>query len=449
MLSMARSPNKSLSAMCDTEAEREGMYRFIRNSHLDWRDLLKPHVEQTQRRAAEAGAVLAIHDTTTIRVHEDADLRSFINTGKRGFLAHVTLLANAEQVRQPLGVISARTILRRSKKAKTKKNGRKLSGAETARLKHKEYARWGEQIRETSSLLEDCREVVHLIDREGDSYALLHELVAQNESFVIRWCRDRKAAHFEESAPTWSYVSELIEEAPDTTIERKVPLSPRKAKTAPTARKKSPPRKARIARLKVAATTLLLRRPKYLRECDETIPVNVVYVYEPDPPSEQDRVEWVLLTSLPIEDDQQVERVIDYYRQRWLIEEFFKALKSGCNYTRRGLTNQFSIFNTLACFIPIAWKALLLRQAARVPQATCSPEMLDADELQVLRIKADKMKMPLPNTPTAQQALAVIASLGGHRKHRGPPGWMTIMRGMDRFQSITEGWKLALQSGNM
>jgi len=166
-----------------------------------------------------------------------------------------------------------------------------------------------------------------------------------------------------------------------------------------------------VAQLNIAYTRVDFRRPAYLASdptCPATIPVTLVHVYEVNPPADEERIEWTLLTTLPVRNAVDAERVVDIYRKRWLIEEFFAALKGGCAYRKRDLTNRFSILNTLAALVPVAWKALELRHLAHSSREMAR-EMFCEIELAALRAKAHSMGRRLKKFPTAQEALAVIA----------------------------------------
>lgn len=446
MEALAASPSASFSSSCDSSADLEGLYRFMRNKHVLMPDLLEPHFDETARRAAECDGVIVVHDTSTFRVADDADLDSYINTGKRGFLGHLSLALDGREERKPLGVCAFEPVLRAKGKAKTKKKGRKLSGSETAKLKGKEFARWGRAVTHAEERLQGV-DIIHVMDREADSYELLTQLDSGDQSFVVRWCRNRLARLSAEESEDWSQVKELLSKATTTKLKREVHVGRRRAKTAPTAARATPRRNARMASLRFATCTLELRKPRYMPKklgYPEALQVHVVHVYEPAPPEDCQPIDWVLLTNLPIRRMRDVERVVDVYRQRWLVEEFFKALKTGCAYRKRHLTNRQSIFNTLASFVPIASKALLLRQMARADSFPAH-QVLDPTELRVLRARAKKARMPLSPQPTAQEALAVVARMGGHRKSSGPPGWLTLMRGTEKLLNMVEGYKLAFE----
>ena len=89
--------------------------------------------------------------------------------------------------------------------------------------------------------------------------------------------------------------------------------------------------------------------------------LNVIHVFERKPPKGQPAVEWFLLTNLPIDSDEAIAFAVDCYRARWTIEEFFKALKTGCQFEKRQLESAHSLLNALAILAPVAWRLLLLR----------------------------------------------------------------------------------------
>ena len=176
----------------------------------------------------------------------------------------------------------------------------------------------------------------------------------------------------------------------------------------------------------------------------------MVYVWETEAPPGEAPIEWVLYTSEPIDTTEQLLQVVDWYRARWVIEEYFKALKTGCAVEERQLGDLHSLSNALALLLPIAWQLLLVRSEARERPDAPASELLPSDEIQVLRAAAAKRR-PLPDHPTIEQAMLSIAALGGHLKHNGPPGWQTLARGYQELRLLLEGWRLriAVENGTL
>ena len=224
-------------------------------------------------------------------------------------------------------------------------------------------------------LIDGKSSAIHLMDREGDNFPLFCHLKKRGARFVIRMARDRTVESENEQMP----LSHAVISLPKY-LEREVPLSRRAAK--PTPRSAHGQRDVRVAKLSVSAGKIALRRPRYGDdELPEELEVNVVYVQEVDPPKDEDPVAWVLVTTEPIETPEQVAAIVDHYRARWLIEEFFKALKTGCAVEKRQLESFGALTNALALFLPIAWQMLLLRSTSRTaPDSHHHPPALPAGE---------------------------------------------------------------------
>jgi|SRR5687768_8361786 len=126
--------------------------------------------------------------------------------------------------------------------------------------------------------------------------------------------------------------------------ERLVPISSRAPHSFPGTRKLHPPREGRLAKLAFAATTVRLPRPRYAsRDLAPELNINVVHVREigvSDVP-----IEWILFISEPVASAEDILRVVDIYRSRWTIEEYFKALKTGCSMEERQLESLHSLTN--------------------------------------------------------------------------------------------------------
>jgi hypothetical protein len=169
-----------------------------------------------------------------------------------------------------------------------------------------------------------------------------------------------------------------------------------------------------------------------------SLQLNVIHVFERHPPRGEPAVEWFLLTNLPIATPEEIAFAVDCYRGRWTIEEYFKALKTGCQYERRQLESAHSLLNALAILAPVAWRLLLLRHLARTDAKTPATAALTPKQLEVLRAVA---KTPLRRNPSAREAMLAVARLGGHLKSNGDPGWLVLGRGMHDLLLLELGWR--------
>lgn len=432
---LAKRPDSSLPEALGSDAHLEGAYRFLNNDNFDFDDLLEGHREQTIARAEQAGDVLVLHDTTTCHFdHADPRELGYLPTGKAGFFAHVGLVVDAGRDRRPLGVLHVEPYWRekRSGRGSRKKH---LSGRELAKWDGREAERWFRGVELCQEQLSECS-VVHVMDREGDKYELLAHLHEHNERYVIRSNHDRRLSKDYEGQT----LRENARQQP-VLLEREVRLSRRIASTAPRSRSAAPARQARPAKLSVTATAVVLRRPNSLpRKYPPTLTVHVVQVQELDPPEGEKPVVWTLLTSEPIGTPEEVARIIDIYRYRWLIEELFKAFKTGCLYEQRQFESRHALLNLLALCLPIAVELLWMRgRVSDDPQAPAE-EVVTARQIEILRLMGHR---PVPDEATVLQVLLAIAGLGGHLKRNGSPGWHVLYRGYQRLLDYEAGWVAA------
>jgi len=439
---LARMPNASFPEAMGGESDLEGAYRFANNQSVEPQQLFDALAASAAARAKEVGSVLVIHDTTTCTFeHADPDEVGYLSTGKAGFFAHFALVLDGNAWRRPLGVVHVETISREQRSKRGRKN--KASGAETAQWKNRESARWQRGVEASAKLLDGCRSVCHIADREGDSYALLAAMLEKRLSFVVRINHDRKVSEPDDLVQQWFPLKEYVQGLSGT-FEREVALSERKGSAAPRASKSHPVRNARLATLSFSATTVVLKRPAYLRDpIAKTLTLNVVHVIEPNPPTGEPPVEWLLFTTLPVDSQKKVATVVDNYRARWTIEEFNKAFKTGCSYESREFETLHALLLVLAITLPIACELLWLRSRARNQPDAPAADVLTTQQLVVLRRLGSR---PLPPKPTARDALWAVAGLGGHLKRNGEPGWLVLHRGMRTLLTYEAGYEAGLQA---
>jgi hypothetical protein len=429
---MARRPGQSLPTALGNEASLEGAYRLFNNEHVDYDDLLAEHRDRTVDRAKAAGEVLVLHDTTTC-TFEHANPREigYLPTGKAGLFAHVCLVIDAQRHRRPLGVLHVEPLWRARKSGRGSRV-KHISGKEAASWTNRESERWMRGVEECHEQLDGCP-AIHVMDREGDKYELFARMREQGQRFVVRLRGDRRLTAENDG----QLLLAVLQNQP-LLLKREVHIARRKAPTAPRSRRLTPERPARDATLSVTCAAVALRRPNSLQTTHVSqVHVNAVHVREMNPPEGQAPVDWTLLTSEPIDTNEEVERIIDIYRYRWLIEELFKALKTGCLYEQRLFESRHALLNLLATSLPIAVELLWMR--ARVADDPDAPalDIVTSEQLEALRHMKPR---PFPKKPTAADVLLAIAALGGHLKRNGPPGWQILQRGYQRLLDYAAGW---------
>jgi hypothetical protein len=438
----AREPTASFPAALGSSAELEGAYRFMGNSRVSLDALLQPHVDEAVARAEDSKCVLAIHDTTTCKfAHGDPEAIGYLNTGKAGFLVHYTLLASFGQLPRPLGVAHVEALFRARPPRRAKKGGRsKAPGSETTRKKQRESLRWERGIGRTQALLKHPS-LIHVADREIDSYSVLSSCTKNRVRFVFRVRVPGRRVVRDQG--TISLQDAISAAAPVTT--REIVLSRRKSNAVLTPAHKS--RRGRRATIQMSAMRLSLDRPRHFgSEFPEALPINVVWVNEVNPPPGEQPIDWLLFTSEPIETTAQIVRIVDIYRARWLIEECNKALKTGCLYEHRQFESRHALLTLLGVSLPVACAILALRTDAR--RSPTSPATTSLTPLQIRVLRHFSPRKLGPN-PSLKQATLAIAAIGGHQRNNGPPGWLVIQRGLTKLQAYVEGWRARSRAKKM
>ena len=398
--------------------------------------VLKPHARETALRCDEFSEIVVPHDTSECAFSDTVPREGLGSLGgkRRGFLLHASIaVATSGGFCRPLGALNAITWVRPERRKRSKAKRRDAD---------KESARWDVGVRAVREVLgENRRKAIHVMDREGDAYPLLAAMVGRGDRFVVRSAQDRVVLADGERL----LLREAVASA-EARIEVEVPLSKRGVGLTPSQQKGFPARDRRNASLCFSARQLKVKRPANIPVASgpAEIMLNVVHVWEPAPPEDAEPVEWFLLTTELIDTQKAIVRVVDHYRARWVVEEFFKALKTGCAYETRQLTTYHSLLVALMIFLPIACRLLFLKSLGRTSPDVSAEVALTKTEIQVLRTFSKRVKVG--RSPTILDAIRAIAGLGGHLKRNGEPGWLTLARGMEKLLSLTEGWEAAILS---
>lgn len=423
-------PTKGFPGAMGSVAATEALYRFLSNDRVTPEKILEPHFRGTVDRIVRASGAVIIHDTSTFCFVGESERQGLcdITRDKQGFYGHLALAVASDEPNQPLGVIANETFTR------TRTKGRRLS-RDIVDDPDRESLRWLKNVKSVEDRIGGRARPIHVMDRQADFYELFDFMHAHGYRFAIRISHDRKLARSEECKKLFEKLGIAAQ-----VCEREVPLSPRKTPRAYLNRSgQQPARNYRLAKLAFSAAEVEVQCTYHLQgRCAASLRLNVVHVSEIDVPQELEPVDWKIVTTEPIENREQILQIVDTYRKRWLIEEYFKALKSGCAYEKRQLESKETLLNALAILIPIAYRLLLLRAIARDKPDACAEVVLSETQISVLRAVSKK----LPKKVTAAVAMKAIAELGGHLKSNGRPGWQVLWRGYQKLRSLEQGWLL-------
>ena len=170
--------------------------------------------------------------------------------------------------------------------------------------------------------------------------------------------------------------------------------------------------------------------------------LNVVLVSEVEPPEGEAPVEWLLVTTLPIDDDEQVRQIIQYYTVRWMIEVFFRTLKSGCHVEERRFEHIDRMLPCLAVYLVVAWRTLFACRLARsCPDVDCEVVFEPSEWKSVWT--AVRRKPPPRKPPRLEDMVRLVAQLGGYvnrPNRKDPPGPQTLWLGLQRTRDLAWAW---------
>jgi hypothetical protein len=426
---IAADPAASLPQQAASWGDLKAAYRLLDRPEVTFAAVAAPHWQLTRAAGRPGERALIINDTTEIdfpRHRRIADLGPTGSGSGRGFLLHSGLMAAAatEEVCGLAGqLIHYRQPVRKGE-------------TRTQRLKRRrESDIWGALVDQIGPPPAGA-EWVHVMDRAGDHFEVLGHCLAQRVGWVIRaksLHRKMRAADGREGA-----VRDYLATRPVAgTYELKLRARPRQP--------------ARVAGLEVRHGPLTLLPPKlkspYLRRIKAPpIPQWVVGVREVNPPAGGEPIEWVLYTSLPVADLAAAREVIGYYEKRWLIEEWHKALKSGCRATRRQLHTAARLEALVGLLGVEAVRLLQLRALARAEPGRPAEPPVPARYVQMLR-RARQLAGEGPLS--VGRFFRELAKLGGFlgRTGDGEPGWLTIWRCWEKLHLMLRGAELATDPG--
>ena len=391
-------------------AELKAAYRFFDNDEIDTDGILTAHIGQTLGRMSQVPVVLAIQDTTEYNLNHlpaTTGLGYCSNGHVRGFLMHSMLAVTPDGL--PLGVLGMKTWIRPDDQFGKKARRKQLP------IEEKESIKWIEGLRHIRTLSAHCPQtkVVTVCDREADVYDLFAQERGAGVEWLVRAAWNRRVTHPER------YLWEAMQAAPllGTTKLR----LPARGSTA-----------EREAVMEVRCASLHIRPPLDRRDGTlSDVEVHVVWAVEPHPPDGGEAVEWMLLTSMPVERMEQALDYLAWYARRWTIETWHRVLKSGCNVEARQFGDIARFERATALYSVIAWRILYATMLGRLEADLSCEVLLQRFEWQALYCRANGTTTVPKKPPTLGQAILWIAKLGGYlaRKNDRPPGATVLWRG--------------------
>jgi hypothetical protein len=411
---IAAAPARSLPAQMDGDwADTKAAYRLLDSAPVTHDALTAPHRAATRQHAlAQAGPVLLIQDTTSLDLGRYAAMagRGPIGDGRgQGLLVHSCLaVAPVPDGHRLLGLAAQLVWARPSV-------GRKQQESQIERQSRaRESAIWAQSLAESGRApATACW--VSVGDAESDIFGCMRQARAQGYQYLLRVAQNRRVT-LADGTPSHLFAAARAQPARS---RRTVQLGGRGGQPA------------RAVELAVSWTALTVRAPRHNPSEREAaaLPCWCVRAWGED-------LEWVLLTSVPVEDADAASERLDWYAGRWLIEEYHKGLKTGCAIERRRLQHATRLTALLGFLAIVAVRLLQGREASHhAPDAPVHGTVPAA----FVALVAHRHEIPTAGM-TQRQFWHAVAKLGGFlgRKGDGEPGWQTLWAGLYRLQDMAD-----------
>jgi hypothetical protein len=417
---MARDASASLPQQMQTWKDVKALYRLLDEPDVTCEALMQPHWQQTQACLEGYPIVLLVQDTTDLDLSHRAKMSGLGQIGNakgRGMLLQ-TVVAVEPASRAVLGCIAQKPFVRVSAPVQEQRYQRR-------HREHRETDIWMQMVEQVGSAPATSL-LVHVGDRGADMFPFFRACLLTQTHFVVRAAQNRRVEAKEEE------IDHLLDQV------RAWPSQDQHPFEVPT----SHGRPGRETRLDSSFGQVSILPPwNDPRGSKEPLTLWVVRVWELEPPEGEEPLEWILLTSVQVNSSEQAWQRVDWYRCRWIVEDYHQCLKTGCRIEERQVQSAERLLRLMGLLSPVAVRLVQLRDLSRrTPDCPAS----QAVEAEALALIAARTEQP-PSTLTVGAFWTEVARMGGYlaRSGDGPPGWKTLWRGWLQLQTLLEGVHLA------
>ena len=424
---MCRHPGGTLPDKLKEPKDLRAFYNLMNRDEVTHECLMKGHADETRRVIASlpAGTVtLVLHDATELDYTSKrslSDQLGQIGQGThRGYICHNSLAVTAGG--ETLGLVSQVLHHRADVPEHETIKERRERESRESRL-------WTQGVKAGGPAPAGIR-CVDVSDSLSDTFEYMAHEVTYGRQFVLRSREDRRLA---EPTNGEKYLYDAVRSLASMG-ERSVAVLP------------SPKREGRAVKMHVshAAVTLNMPDKKLGDYANKPLKMWMVRVWEKKTPKDEDPLEWILLTNVPVETLADAQERIDWYERRVIVEEFHKGMKTGCGIETMQFEKIERLEPAIAVLSAMTTQLLRMRDAARAADADTRPatEVVGAEYVEVLVSHYGKR---MNAAPSIKQFFQHVARLGGHqnRKCDGFPGWLTTWRGWMKLECMVDGYRAA------
>lgn len=409
--SLLNKPDASLPQQAESWKDLKAAYRFLNSDAISHYKLQKQHWDNVYKAANLDGQItLFIQDETQLdySTHRSVeDIGPIGNHKGRGIMVHSTL-AVAYDIFEPriLGLAYQNAWVRKNISLN------KIEKRSDRFKRQTEADNWKNSLQSIGDPVKN-RRWISVGDRGNDIFTFIRYCKNTSWNYVLRASHDRMISiDGQEKNKLFVIMRQLSAQSSKT-----IYLRGRNGD------------KARDILLHVSWEKVKVFTPKngFKKNEREEIEVWCVRCWE----HSSDGLEWILLTNMPITNEKDAWEKIDWYKARWLIEEYHKCLKTGCAIEKRQLKSAPALLGLLGILGIIATKLLEIKYLARQHPIDLAKHHIPSIPLQIISTRFELSQENI----TVQQFWHKVAGLGGFigRKSDGDPGWQTIWKGWLRL----------------
>lgn len=437
--SMIEGKSSVIRELSTTRSEQIANYRFLNNSKVTEEELIQTLTHECSERV-KGLHVLCIQDTSEInleshrgRLKENSGIGLVGNDKDIGFFIHPTLVVDADH-----NHVKGFSHVKLWHRPTDKKNKQERK-YKTLPIAEKESYKWLESSQRSKELLSEADAVTIIEDREGDIYEQFVTIPDKKVNLLIRSTRDRR---IKDGESLYKYLSsQEIKGSYKLKIEGDIRSN----------------RERRDAEIGIRFCNVIIKKPKTNKndELPENIELRAVEALELNPPKGQKAIHWRILTTHEVNSFKQACQIVEWYKQRWNIEQVFRLLKhKGLRIEDSELESGWAIRKLTVMLLSTVLKILQMSLTLHETSKNKSQKITDVfneEEVKCLKQlnkeyegRTEKQKNK-NRTGTLRWATWIIARMGGWKGYSSqhPPGVLTLKWGLDTFYDIYFGWRLA------
>lgn len=437
---LLRHSSSSIRRISPDRATQKGAYRFLHNKKVSEKILISELCDR-HTSICNNRHVLCIQDTTEMnfnshrhRIKENSGLGRLDSLQQAlGFKMHSTLMLDADQ-----GNILGFSDVQLWHRPLDMPN-RKVRKYQGLPIEQKESYKWIKATIESKERLKRASMITFIEDREGDFYEQLSSIASDNVHYIIRSKNNRNTFEDEKAwdilkrhTSTGSYQLTLQTDYRKNRSKQTVEIH------------------LRFATVKITKNQGIKNALKY----PTTTTLNIVEAFQPN---NKDGINWKLLTTHAVNNFEDAYQIVNWYSQRWIIEQMHRLLKhKGFQIEESEIESGWALRKLCVMLLSALVRIIQMNLAYNEPEGGQNiNEVFNENEVTCLeninqKIQGKTLKQQNTNDPVKLKwATWIIARLGGWKayKSQGTPGIIIIKRGLDKFNNIYYGWQLAKDVG--